>query len=130
MTSQLITEISVTPIPVFYRKELGKNAYGDNIGTSRLEWLVRARTDGGLEGVTIANRYMRPFVDFYKPEGTLAGLVQLLRESLLGRRVDEFLEISGGRATGVKPSASGVLGEAAGDMGETVGCQQSARLPS
>ena len=81
MTSQLITEISVTPIPVFYRKELGKNAYGDNIGTSRLEWLVRARTDGGLEGLTIANRYMRPFVDFYKPEGTLAGLVQLLRES-------------------------------------------------
>ena len=34
MTSQMINEISITPIPVFYRKELGKNAYGDNIGKS------------------------------------------------------------------------------------------------
>ncbi len=109
MTSQLINEISISPIPVFYRKELGKNAYGDNIGKSRLEWLVRARTDGGLEGLTIANRYMRQFVDFYRPEGTFAGLIQLLRESLLGRRVDEFLEVSGGRATGVKPSVSSVF---------------------
>ena len=34
MTSQIINKISITPIPVFYRKELGKNAYGDNIGKS------------------------------------------------------------------------------------------------
>ena len=75
----------------------------------RLEWLIRARTDGGLEGLTIANRYIRQFVDFYRPEGTFAGLIHLLRESLLGRRVDEFLEVSGGLATGVKPSVSGVF---------------------
>ena len=31
MASQLINEISVTPVPVFYRKELGKNAFGDNM---------------------------------------------------------------------------------------------------
>jgi hypothetical protein len=54
-----ITEITVTPIPSHYRKELGKNAYIDNIGTQRLEWVVRAKTDGGIEGVTIANRFMR-----------------------------------------------------------------------
>lgn len=111
MTSQRISEISVTPVPVFYRKELGKNAFGDNIGRSRLEWIVRARTTGGLEGLTIANRYMRQFVGFHKPDGTVAGLMQLLKESLLGRRVDEFLEVSGGRAAGVKPSASNLFKE-------------------
>ena len=38
-----ITEISVTPVPSYYRKELGKNAFADNIGKQRLEWIVRAR---------------------------------------------------------------------------------------
>ena len=51
MDSQIMKEISVTPVPVWYRKEPGKNARGDNIGKCHLEWLVRARTDGGLQGL-------------------------------------------------------------------------------
>lgn len=105
MTSQRITELNVTPIPVFYRKELGKNSSNDNIGLSRLEWLVRARTDGGLEGLTIANRFMRMFTDFNRAEGTVEGLTNLLREVFLGRRIDEFLDVSDGVVTGVKPYA-------------------------
>ena len=104
MTSQRVTEISITPIPVYYRKEIGKNAYIDNIGNSRLEWLVRARTEGGLEGLTIANRFMRMFFDFHTPDGTVEGLMNLLREVFLGRRASDFLQVSEGRVTGVKPA--------------------------
>ena len=101
MPGQTINEISVTPVPVHYRKELGRNSRGENMGRERTEWLVRARTDGGLEGLTIANRFMREFTGFNDPEGTVRGLMALLRESLLGKRVDEFLEVSGGRVVGV-----------------------------
>ncbi len=111
MSANRITEISVTPIASFYRKELGKNAYGDNIGASRTEWLVRARTDGGLEGLTIANRYMRQFTDFNHEQGTVKGLMDALREVFLGKRVDEFLEVSGGRVVGAKPSAQSAFKE-------------------
>jgi len=104
MASQRIIEISVTPIPVYYRKEIGKNAYIDNIGNSRLEWLVRARSEGGLEGLTIANRFMRMFSDFHTPDGTVEGLMDLLREVFLGRRVSDFLHVSEVRVTGVKPA--------------------------
>ncbi len=97
MPSQRITEVSVTHLPVFFRRELGKNAYGDNIGSCMSEWLVRARTDGGLEGLTIANRYMRT-------EGSnVAGLIEVLRRALIGRSVDEFLELEGEAVVGVKP---------------------------
>ena len=105
MTAQQITEISVAPIPVWYRKELGKNSRVDNIGLNRIEWLVRARTDGGSEGLTIANRFMRGFTSFHDTQGTVAGLLDLLGEVFLGRRTDEFLEAAEGKVTGVKPSA-------------------------
>jgi len=104
VAAQRITEISVTPVPVWYRKEVGKNSRGENIGRNRLEWLVRAGTDGGLEGLTIANKFMREFSDFQATQGTVAGLLDLLREVFLGRRTDEFLEVSDGEVTGVEPS--------------------------
>ena len=87
-----ITEISVTPVPSHFRKELGKNAFKDNIGKQRLEWVVRARTDGGAEGVTIANRAMR--------QGRVEDLLKLLKASLLGREVDSLLRVQDGVVTG------------------------------
>lgn len=95
MPSDRIAEIGVSHVPVSYRKELGKNAYADNIGTSRSEWIVRARTDGGLEGLTIANSYMR------RDGSSVDRLVDTLREALLGQPVDGLLEIADGRAAGV-----------------------------
>lgn len=109
MASQKISEISLTPVPVFYRKELGKNAYGENIGVSRLEWLVRVRTEGGLEGLTIVKRYMQQFSSFFEPQGTVEGLVVLVREIFLGKRVDHFLEVVDGVVTGVKIASRGVF---------------------
>ncbi len=102
MAAQRITEITVTPIPAAYRKELGRNSNNESIGTYQTEWLVRARTDGGLEGLTNARRYMRVFEGFTKPQGRMEGLAGLLRETFLGKRTDEFLEMDGGRAVGVK----------------------------
>lgn len=87
-----IIEASVTPVPSHYRKELGKNAYIDNIGVQRLEWVIRARTDEGIEGVVIANRFMR--------SGRVEDLLNLLRESLIGFDVDEMLQIEKGVVTG------------------------------
>ena len=71
MAAQRIAEITVTPIPAAYRKELGRNSTYEGIGTYQTEWLVRARTDGGLEGLTIAKRYMRVFEGFTKPQGRM-----------------------------------------------------------
>lgn len=102
MTAQRITEITVTPVKVAYRKELGRNSNRENIGVNNIEWLVRARTDGGLEGVTIANRYMREFSGFIDPVGRMEGLEALLRETFLGKRTDEFLEMDSGVVVGVK----------------------------
>lgn len=93
-----ITQVSVTPVPSHYRKELGKNAYIDNIGMQRLEWVVRARTDSGVEGVTIANRFMRA--------GRVEDLLKLLGKSLIGLEVDSLLEIKNGAVTGAGKSAA------------------------
>ena len=87
-----ITEISVTPVPSYYPKELGKNAFSDNIGKQRLEWIVRARTDGGVEGVTSANRAMG--------RGRVEDLLNLLKTSLLDREVDSLLQVQNGIVTG------------------------------
>ncbi len=92
MSPQRIKEISVTPIPAHYRKELGKNAYADNRGTQWLEWVVRARTDQGVEGITLASRFMR--------ESNVEALLDILREVFMDRPVDDLLNISGGRVTG------------------------------
>jgi L-alanine-DL-glutamate epimerase-like enolase superfamily enzyme len=104
MTAQRITEISVTPVKVAYRKELGRNSNRENIGANNIEWLVRARTDGGLEGLTIANRYMRVFNGFLRPMGRMEGLMALLQETFIGKQTDEFLEMESGVAAGVKPA--------------------------
>ncbi|HIK88965.1 MAG TPA: hypothetical protein EYG09_04865, partial [Dehalococcoidia bacterium] len=93
--SERIESVSVTPIPSSYQKELGKNAYIDNIGTQRLEWVVRARSTSGAEGISIANRLMR--------EGTVETMLAYIKGALLGREVDELLEISDGVVTGAGP---------------------------
>ena len=77
MASEVITSVTVTPIPSSYRKELGKNAYIDNIGTQRLEWVVRARSSSGAEGISIANRLMR--------DGSVESMLAHIKGALLGR---------------------------------------------
>ncbi|MDP6453419.1 MAG: enolase C-terminal domain-like protein [SAR202 cluster bacterium] len=101
MPGQRIVELSVTPVPVQYRKELGTNSRNDPTAQTRTEWLVRARTEYGQEGLTIANRFMREFDSFDSSAGTVRGLVALLRDSFLNHRVDEYLETSDGRVVGV-----------------------------
>ena len=102
LASQKITEITVTPIPAHYHKMVGRPAFAENIGSQRTEWLVRARTDGGLEGLTVANRFMQQFHGFDSSDGTVRGLISLLREVFLNRHVDEFLEVSDGRVVNVR----------------------------
>jgi D-galactarolactone cycloisomerase len=95
MVPERIESVTVTPIPSSYRKELGKNAYIDNIGTQRLEWVVRARSTNGAEGISIANRMMR--------EGTVESMLAHIKGALLGREVDDLLEITDGVVTGPGP---------------------------
>jgi len=83
---------------------VGRPAFAEDIGNQRTEWLVRARTDGGLEGLTVANRFMQAFQGFDSSKGTIHGLVSLLQDTFMGRQVDEFLEVSEGRVVGVKSS--------------------------
>ena len=92
---EIIESVTVTPVPSSYQKELGKNAYIDNIGTQRLEWVVRARSSSGAEGISIANRMMR--------EGSVESMLAHIRGALLGREVDQLLEISDGVVTGAGP---------------------------
>ena len=95
MSSEIIESVFLTPIPSSYRKELGKNAYIDNIGMQRLEWVVCARSSSGAEGISIANRLMR--------EGTVESTLAYLKSALLGREVEQLLEISEGVVTGAGP---------------------------
>ena len=88
----------MTHIPVYYRKEVGKNAYMDNMGRCQPEWLLRVRTQSGLEGLTTANWFMRA------PGGSVAGVLDVLRGVMLGRSVDELLELEGNRVAGVGAS--------------------------
>tara|TARA_B100001013_G_scaffold340146_1_gene263004 strand:- start:320 stop:1474 length:1155 start_codon:yes stop_codon:yes gene_type:complete len=80
---------------------VGRPAFADDIGNQRTEWLVRARTDGGTEGMTIANRFMQQFHGFDSADGTIRGLISLLTETFMNRRVDEFLDVSDGQVVGV-----------------------------
>ncbi len=95
MPPEIIESVSVTPIPSSYQKELGKNAYADNRGTQWLEWVVRAKSSSGAEGITIANRFMR--------QGTVAKLLEFLKVALLDREIDALLEIQNGVVTGPAP---------------------------
>lgn len=101
MPSQKITEITVTPVPAYYPHDIAGNAYMENLGTTRLEWLVRARTDGGIEGLGNAKRGWQ----------SVQQLIGVLDEALLGRRIDELLEVSDGCVTGAKMEMAGVFRE-------------------
>ena len=97
MPSERVVEVSVTPVPVAYPKTLGRNAYSTYAARVWTEWLVRSRTEAGYEGVTNADRCLR-FRD-----GSGKTLIALRRETVLGRRVDEFLEVSDRRGAAVRP---------------------------
>ena len=75
MVSQKITEISVTPIPAYFPHEIGRNARNAGHGISGIEWLVRATTEGGIEGLTIANAFMSNL-----GEHSVEALMKLLKE--------------------------------------------------
>ena len=104
MPSQRITKISVTPVPAYFPHEIGRNAYNWGHGTTGLEWLIRARTDGGVEGLALAKGFMG-----MTGEGGVQQTMDLLKEVYLGRRVDEFLTVSGGRVVGPKKEAGRVF---------------------
>ena len=88
-----INEIALAPIPARHWKELGRNAYtAEGLGETRTEWLVRARTTGGAEGLANARH------TFSAAGGSVAGLIADLREVFLGRTVDSLLEIHNGHA--------------------------------
>jgi len=97
MASQRITEITVTPVPSFFPHEIGRNAYNWGHGTTGVEWLVRARTEGGLEALGNAMQHL-----WMDGRGSVESLINLLRDNVLGRRVDEFLEVSDGQVVGPK----------------------------
>ncbi len=101
MPSQKITEITVTPVPAYYPHDIAGNAYMENLGTTRLEWLVRARTDGGIEGLGNAKRGWQ----------SVQELIGVLYEAVLGRRIDELLEVSDGCVTGANKEMAGVFRE-------------------
>ncbi|MQG02797.1 MAG: hypothetical protein FI713_03650 [SAR202 cluster bacterium] len=101
LPSQKVTQITVTPIPALYHKMVGRPAFAEDIGNQRTEWLVRAKTNGGLEGLTIANRFMQEFHGFDSSDGTVRGLTSLLNDTFTGHRIDEFLEVSDGQVVGV-----------------------------
>ena len=96
MTSQRITEISITPIPARYPHEIARNAYNWGHGSIGIEWLVRARTDSGVEGLAIDKGHLGAI----GRDGSVADAMRLLKEVFLGRRLDEFLQVSDGRVTG------------------------------
>ena len=101
MTEGKITEITITPVPSHYHKMVGRPAFADDIGNQRTEWLVRARTDSGIEGLTVANRFMQQFHGFNSSDGTIRGLISLLSETFIDRYVSELLEVSDGQVVGV-----------------------------
>ncbi|MEE8046729.1 MAG: hypothetical protein V3T49_07815, partial [Dehalococcoidia bacterium] len=82
MPSERIESVTLTPSPPSYQTELGKNAYIETFGTQRLEWVVRARSTSGAEGISIANRMMR--------EGTVESTLAYIKGALLGREVDDL----------------------------------------
>jgi L-alanine-DL-glutamate epimerase-like enolase superfamily enzyme len=96
--SDTISEIAVAPIPARHWTELGRNAYTpEGLGETRTEWLVRARTTGGVEGLSNARHTVAA------DGGSVARLIAELREVFLGRPVRSLLEIANGRA--VAPGA-------------------------
>ena len=84
-----INHITLAPVPAHHWTELGRNAYTlEGLGKVRTEWLVRARTTGGVEGLANARH------SFATQGGSVAGLVADLREVFLGRTVESLLTIA------------------------------------
>lgn len=92
MPSQQITEITITPVPAHFPHDIAGNAFIEHLGTTRIEWLVRARTAGGIEALGNAKRGWH----------SVEELIGSLAEALLDRRIDDLLELSGGVVTGAK----------------------------
>lgn len=104
MAPEKITRVSVTHVPVAYRKELGQNSRNpSNIGLTRSEWLVRVQTDSGIEGLTIAGRFMR------EPDASVTTLLGTLNEAFVGRSTAELLTLDGDHVTGVGDSVAGAF---------------------
>lgn len=102
--AEWINEIAVAPIPARHWTELGRNAYTpEGLGETRTEWLVRARTTGGVEGLANARQSVSA------EGGSVARLVADLREVFLGRSVDSLLEIADGRAVAAGPEVRQAL---------------------
>lgn len=102
--SDTINAIVVAPIPARHWAELGRNAYTpEGLGETRTEWLVRARTTGGVEGLANARQSVSA------EGGSVARLVADLREVFLGRSVDSLLEIAHGRAVASGPEVRRAL---------------------
>ena len=88
-----ISEITLALVPARHWTALGRNAYSpEDLGEVRTEWLVRARTTGGVEGLANARH------TFAAEGGNVARLVADLREVFLGRTVDSLLDTVDGRA--------------------------------
>lgn len=103
--SDTISEITVAPVPARHWTELGRNAYTpEGLGETRTEWLVRARTSGGVEGLANARHTVAA------EGGNVAGLVADLREVFLGRKVDSLLDIAEGRAVAAGSDVRDALG--------------------
>ncbi len=103
MPAERVVEISVTPVPFRFPRVIGANAYAEMHGAGRNEWLVRARTNAGNEGLSNAARFFR------RDDATVEGLLALLREVVLGRSVDDFLKIDGDRVRGAAPAVREAL---------------------
>ena len=99
-----INQITLAPVPARHWTELGRNAYTpEGLGETRTEWLVRARTTGGVEGLANARH------TFAAEGGSAAGLVADLREVFLGREVDSLLKLANGRAVAAGPEVCEAL---------------------
>ena len=103
-----INQITLAPVPARHWTELGRNAYTpEGLGETRTEWLVRARTTGGVEGLANARH------TFAAEGGNVARLAADLREVFLGREVDSLLQLDDGRAV----AAGGDVQEALANWG-------------
>ena len=100
-----ITSASVTHIPVWFQKEVGKNAYRDNIGLCQSEWLVRLKADSGHEGLTLGNRFVRA------DDGSIGALLAMLQERVIGLSIDDLLSVSGGVVSGPGSGTASLFGD-------------------
>ncbi len=88
-----IDRITVAPIPARHWTELGRNAYTpEGLGETRTEWLIRACTTSGAEGIANARHTVAA------EGGSVTRLVADLREVFLGRPVNSLLRFSNGHA--------------------------------